>query len=103
MILSRSSLERPVLTSTSTPRALKMSMAAGESWSEMSTRGAMGGLLSILGRGSAPGARFVCHPGRSEAESRDPGTDARTVALGPGSALRAVRDDVRIGSGGLQQ
>ncbi|MFY8142482.1 MAG: hypothetical protein ACOVMT_01195 [Caulobacter sp.] len=36
-----------------------------------------------------------CHPGRSVAESRDPGA-ARTALrhpLGPGSTLRAVRDD----------
>ncbi|WP_354068363.1 hypothetical protein [Caulobacter sp. 1776] len=27
-----------------------------------------------------------CHPGRSEAKSRDPGTTALGLALGPGSA-----------------
>ncbi|WP_454758763.1 hypothetical protein [Caulobacter segnis] len=36
---------------------------------------------------------LACHPGRSEAESRDPGADAVRLPLGPGSALRAVRDD----------
>src|SRR4051812_36434156 len=39
MIFRSSSLERPVFTSASTPRCLKMSMAAGESLSAMSTRG----------------------------------------------------------------
>nr|WP_238537024.1 hypothetical protein [Caulobacter sp. AP07] len=28
-----------------------------------------------------------CHPGRSEAESRDPGTAAMRRPLGPGSAF----------------
>ncbi|RYF88837.1 MAG: hypothetical protein EON95_19730, partial [Caulobacteraceae bacterium] len=42
------------------------------------------------------------HPARSEAERRDPGgtksavSTARAPALGPGSALRAVRDDERL-------
>jgi len=38
---------------------------------------------------------FRRHPGRSEAKSRDPGAvrpDSADVALGPGSALQAVRD-----------
>src|ERR1019366_2634367 len=48
MICSSSSLLRPVLTSASTPRALKMSMAAGESWSEMRTRGGIGMALMRL-------------------------------------------------------
>ncbi|HEX3365157.1 hypothetical protein [Phenylobacterium sp.] len=34
-----------------------------------------------------------CHPGRSAAESRDPGGCVVRSPLGPGSALRAVRDD----------
>src|SRR5579872_1811577 len=46
MILSRSSLARPVLTSASTPRAAKMSMAAGESLSAMRTRGGISNLGS---------------------------------------------------------
>jgi hypothetical protein len=35
------------------------------------------------------------HPGRSEAESRDPGADAPPGRLGPGSARlrRSARDD----------
>ena len=39
MILSSSSLLRPVFTSASTPRCLKMSIAAGLSLSAMRTRG----------------------------------------------------------------
>src|ERR1700743_911255 len=39
MILASSSLSMPGFTSTSTPRSLKMATAAGESLSEMSTRG----------------------------------------------------------------
>src|SRR5271165_2275585 len=42
MILASSSLSSPGLTSTSTPRSLKMATAAEESLSEMRTRGAMG-------------------------------------------------------------
>src|SRR5579863_1060788 len=41
MILASSSLSSPGLTSTATPRSLKMATAAGESLSEMRTRGAM--------------------------------------------------------------
>src|SRR5271166_3612538 len=41
MILASSSLSSPGLTSTSTPRSSKMATAAGESLSEMRTRGAM--------------------------------------------------------------
>ncbi|ATG88184.2 hypothetical protein CA606_20020 [Caulobacter vibrioides] len=37
--------------------------------------------------------KLACHPGRSAAESRDPGATALRRPLGPGSALRAVRDD----------
>src|SRR5271168_3816300 len=47
MILASSSLSRPGLTSTSTPRSLKMATAAGESLSEMRTREVMG--LMTLG------------------------------------------------------
>src|SRR5579863_5988944 len=39
MILASSSLSSPGLTSTATPRSLKMATAAGESLSEMRTRG----------------------------------------------------------------
>ncbi|WP_421738275.1 hypothetical protein [Caulobacter sp.] len=35
----------------------------------------------------------ACHPGRSEAESRDPGADALRLPLGPGQPLRGFRDD----------
>jgi probable rRNA maturation factor len=38
-------------------------------------------------------ALLFCHPGRSEAESRDPGPYAGPNPLGPGPALQAVRDD----------
>src|ERR1700722_17552478 len=65
MICRSSSLLRPVLTSTSTPRALKMSMAAGESWSEMRTRGGIGmALMKLLARllGEDPNGKRGARP-----------------------------------------
>src|SRR5450631_1721492 len=53
MILANSSLSRPGLTSTSTPRSLKMATAAGESLSEMRTRGGIG-LAFVAAFQSAP-------------------------------------------------
>src|SRR5271165_2680897 len=49
MILRSSSLDRPVMTSASTPRALKISRAAGDSLSAMRTRGDMGESLFEIG------------------------------------------------------
>src|SRR5436305_4984869 len=48
----------------------------------------------LAGSGHRRPTNQLRHPGRSEAESRDPGATAGHRALGPGSSLRAVRDDV---------
>src|SRR5438874_1907992 len=47
MMAASWSLSRPGLTSTSTPRSLKIATAAGESESEMRTRGGMGKTLQV--------------------------------------------------------
>ena len=60
------SLSRPGLTSTSTPRSLKISTAAGESLSEMSTRGVM---VKSLWRLPGVGAKRGC---RRSADARAP-------------------------------
>src|SRR5271170_7825093 len=62
MMASSSSLDRPVLTSASTPLDLKMSMAAGESLSAMRTRGVMRFLFQMGWCGEPPPPRFARSP-----------------------------------------
>ncbi|PXA84917.1 hypothetical protein DMC25_16365 [Caulobacter sp. D4A] len=55
---------------------------ASGGWPRWRSRG------GISGRGAVPHTPNPRHPGRSEAESRDPGATAVHLPLGPGSAAR---------------
>ena len=98
MILASSSLSRPGLTSTSTPRALKIATAAGESLSEMRTRGAMGKFLCL--ETVCPTCGRTCARSAGWGSSRRPRTTCECVkpamtgsdALSPRAPSPATRE-----------
>src|ERR1700722_5666670 len=90
MILASSSLSSPGLTWTSTPRSLKMATAAGDSLSEIRTRGVISDSLVLAGGGRAARAG-----GGGGWEKRRP-----WPALTPGRGGAAVKQANRTERGG---
>src|SRR5690349_15135363 len=95
MILRSSSLDRPVFTSASTPRSLKMAIAAGLSLSAMSTRGM--DLSLRMGAGRALRRRVPCRgdvgvaQGEPESGGLEFGGDGREGPVEPGRDRVEVR------------
>src|SRR5580693_3083862 len=108
MILIKSSLERPVRTSASTPRLRKISTAAGESWSAMRTLGVIGSLDALppacgegLGVGLRTRRRGVDTPlldpprqgGRAEGQAGD-SSEARVAKAQSSQGVSARRSSL---------